>query len=231
MQPTTYNELYKAVDQKEITAGIRIDGKKDRFFIATNGRLCYFIPRSSRRGYFVHESDFSNYTKFIGKKEPKTEADQLKKQYNVIGKYKKMAEQASFTNSFIENCKAIPDFETWKKDLKTEQYGTPCEPRPKDLYDLGITTGNKIDGRVVSLDRIAKEYPRAIDRLREAIKNQQAVGNIISNVRFAGYDMSISVEQRNDGIVGYLSLEFKGCGNGYYYLLINDENFIGCDVD
>ena len=30
---------------------------------------------------------------------------------------------------------------------------------------------------------------------------------------------------------GYFAKEFRNCGNGYYYLLINDNYFIGYDVD
>jgi hypothetical protein len=230
MTPTTYEELYKAVDKKEIVAAIHKDGTKHRLFVATNGNLCFFKPRSSRRGYAIYSQDFDNYVKFIGKDEPKSEVDKLKQQYNTIGKYKRMAEQATFSNSWIEDCKKLPDFETWKNDAITEQYGSPCEPKQKSLFELGITTGNKIDGKVISLSRIAKEYPYIIERLRGAIKNQTE--GYIGGGRFAGYDMSISTAKKETGeFIGYLSLEYKGCGNGYYYLLINDENFIGYDVD
>jgi hypothetical protein len=232
MTPTTYEELYKAVDQNEIVAAIRKDGTKHRLFVATNGNLCFFKPRSSRRGYAIYSQDFENYVKFIGKAESKSEADNLKKQYNVIAKYKKLASQSTLSNSWIEDCKKLPDFETWKNDVITEQYGSPCEPKQKSLYEFGITTGNKIDGKVISLSRIAKEYPYAIEQLREGIKNKKAVGTVLYGRRFAGYDISISLEQKETGeLFGYLSLEYKGCGNGYYYLLINDENFIGYDVD
>lgn len=227
----TYSELYDAVKEKKIIAAIDKNGKKQRLFIATNGFLCHFMPRSSRRGYRIHETEISNFVKFIGKAEPKTEEQLLKKQYNKIAKYKKMASEATFSNDWIEKCKNLPDFETWKKDVVSDEFERPCEPRPKNLYKYGITTGNKIDGKVVSLSRIAKEYPHAIRQLREAIKEKKAVGSVLYGRRFAGYDISISVEQRENGIVGYLSLEYKGCGNGYYYLLINDENFIGYDID
>jgi hypothetical protein len=143
-----------------------------------------------------------------------------------------MAEQSSFSNNFIDTCKSLPSFEEWKLDVVFEQFGVPCEPKQKSLYELGVTTGNKIDGKVISLSRIAKDYPRQIQQLREAIASKTAVGNILSRGRFAGYDISISVEAGDDGSIhGFLSLEYKGCGNGYYYLLINDENFIGYDVD
>lgn len=230
MQPTNFNELEQAVKNKEIVSAVRKDGSVDRFFISTGGHLCYFVPRSSRRGYVISPSSFEEYVKFKFRAK-KTDEQKLKSNYNVIGKYKRLAMQSTFTNDYIEQCKNLPTFEEWKNDLREERFTDSGKMVNKDLYDFGITTGNKIDGQVISLSRIEKKYPRAIQSLREAIASQTAVGTIISRANFAGYEMTISVEARDNGIVGYLSLEYKGCGNGYYYLLINDENFIGYDVD
>ncbi len=222
MQPNSVQELKEAVQEKKIISGVRHDGRVHRFFIAKGGELCYFAPRTRRYGYYVNEGLFNGYTKFKFVKE-KNEEQKLKSEYKLLGKYKTMAEKATFTNSWIEDCKKLPTFEEFKKYEKENEY--------RVLHNFHITTGNKIDGKVISLSRIEKKYPLAIQRLREAIANKQAVGTIISRANFAGYEMSISVEERDGGIMGYLSLEFKDCGNGYYYLLINDENFIGYDVD
>lgn len=230
MQPKDFNELIDLVKERKVIAGIKKDGTKDRFFVYGRETLCKYKTGSSRRGYPVGCS-FDDYTKFIFNI-PKTEKQKIKEEYATIGKYKRMAEKSSFSNNWIETCKKLPTFEEWKTDLVFEQYGMPCQPTQKSLYDLGVTTGNKIDGKVVSLSRIAKKYPRAIEQLREAIANKTPIGSILSHGRFAGYDISISVEGSDDGSInGFLSLEYKGCGNGYYYLLINDENFIGYDVD
>jgi len=231
MQPKTFDELYKAVENKEIVSAIDKEGNKHRLFVATNGNLCRFIPKSSRRGYRISPNDFDNYASFQSAPAPRSEGDKLKKEYLTIAKYKKLASEATFSNSFIEDCKKIPSFDEWVNDRVKPTYPENAEPRPKGLYELGITTGNKIDGKVISLERIGKQYRHYVERLREAIKNNIA-GSICHAVPFAGYDMSISYEKKEDGtFVGYLSLEYKGCGNGYYYLLINDNNFIGYDVD
>jgi len=222
MQPSNLQELEQAVKDKTIISGVRNDGTVDRFFISGCNNLCYFARGSRRRGYVISPSMFDQYVKFKTRVE-KTEEEKLKSEYRMLAKYKTMAEKASFSNDWIEDCKKLPTFEEFKNYKKENEYGL--------LYNFRITTGNKIDGKVISLSRIEKKYPSAIKQLREAIASQTAVGTIISTVPFAGYEMTISVEQRESGIVGYLSLEFKGCGNGYYYLLINDENFIGYDVD
>lgn len=233
MNPTTYEQLYEAVKEKKIVAAVTKDGEKHRLFISDNGGyLCRFMKKSSRRGYRIATEDFDNFIKFIGAPAPKSEDKKLKQEYNEIAKYKRMAQQATFSNSWIEDCKNLPDFETWKKDLVTNEFERPVTPRPKSLYELHVTTGNKIDGKVISLSRIAKEFPYAVQKFREALKDKKAIGSVLRGERFAGYDISMSLEQKETGeLFGYLSLEYKGCGNGYYYLLINDENFIGYDVD
>ena len=229
MKPTTFEELYKAVDKKEIISAIDKEGKVHRLFVATNGYLCKFKPRSGRHGYRVYESEFDNFATFKSAPEPKTDNEKLKRKYNTIAKYKKLASEATFSNSFIEECKKLPSFDKWINDKVKSSYNDVITN--KGLYELHITTGNKIDGKVISISRIAKQYPHYAQMLRDAIKNQSE-GHICSSTPFAGYEMTLSTAKNEVGqFFGYCSLEYKGCGNGYYYLLINDENFIGYDVD
>ena len=217
MKPTTYEELQKSVKDKQIVSAKSKDYTY-RFFISTGNLLCYFAKGSSRKGRMFGYSQFEELLTFQVEK-IKTEGDKRKKQYNDIAKYKRLAMEAKFTNSFIEDCKKLPTFDKW------------AEEGAKGLYELGITTGNKIDGKVISLERIGKQYPSYIERLKFLIENQSE-GSVCSSTPFAGYDMSLSTAKNEVGeFFGYLSLEFKGCRNGYYYLLINDKNFIGYDVD
>ncbi len=230
-----YQELHEAVKNGSIIGAVGTNGKKDRFFISDSGDLCRFKPRSSRRGYLLDVSDLSRYVRFIPFKQPPSGAEKIRKAYHLIEKYKRLAGEASFTNPFIRDCLALPDFETWRTDLvEPSSWEKDKEARPKTLYELHITTGTNIDGTVISLNRIAKKYPREIESLREAIRDK--VARIIIGGRwakFAGYDISIETEYNTESgdFCGFLSLEYAGCGNGYYYLLINDENFIGYDVD
>lgn len=230
-KPTNFQELFDAVKNKKIVSATSSNGTKFRFFISTNESLCYFAAKSSRKGPYFPETMFPALVNFQFSK-PRTEESFEKKIYNQIAKYKRMAEKATFTNNFITDCKALPaSFDQWKKELKEpNSWDIEQKPRPKSLFDYSITTGNKIDGVVISIERIGKQYPRYAERLREAIKNQSE-GHICSSTPFAGYEMTLSTAKREGMFFGYLSLEYKGCGNGYYYLLINDDNFIGYDVD
>ncbi|QQS33020.1 MAG: hypothetical protein IPM50_00085 [Acidobacteriota bacterium] len=230
-----YQQLHEAVKSGSVVGAVDNDGKKHRFFISDGGSLCRFKPRSSRRGYTVYESDLAIYSRFISSKPPQTGEEKIRKEYRLIEKYKRMAGEASFSNPFIRDCLALPDIDAWRKDLvEPNSWETGKSQRPKTLYELHITTGTNIDGKVISLNRIAKKYPREIERLREAIRMRSAGAFITGRwAKFAGYDISIETDLNTEtgDFRGFLSLEYAGCGNGYYYLLINDENFIGYDVD
>ena len=65
---------------------------------------------------------------------------------------------------------------------------------------------------------------------RKALKD----GKSFSTCRFdfCGYDGSLWCEPDKDGEMrAGFSKEYRGCLNGYYYLMINDEFMIGYDVD
>lgn len=65
---------------------------------------------------------------------------------------------------------------------------------------------------------------------REALKQ----GKKFSTGRFdfCGYDGTLWCEPCENGdMAAGFSKEYRGCLNGYYYLLINDEYMIGYDID
>lgn len=59
-------------------------------------------------------------------------------------------------------------------------------------------------------------------------------GESFSTARFdfGGYDGTLWCKPRDNGdMAAGFSKEYRNCGNGYYYLLINDEYMIGYDID
>lgn len=147
-----YKELHEAVKNGSIIGAVATNGKKDRFFISESGGLCRFKPRSSRRGYCVDASELARYAQFIPSKPPPSGNEKLRIEYRVIEKYKRMAGEASFTNPFIRDCVSLPDFDAWRMDpVKPSPWEKDKETRPRTLYELHITTGTAIDGKVISL--------------------------------------------------------------------------------
>jgi hypothetical protein len=151
---------------------------------------------------------------------PKTKKSDDELEYKTIAKFRKEALKASFTNDFIKDCINLPPtFEQWINDGK------------KTAYEYGITTGCKITGQLVSIDSICKKFNSFYkEQIINAIKDKKTFRT--GRFDFNGYDGSISFEIGDDGqFRGFLNKEYKGCGNGYYYLLINDNYFIGYDID
>lgn len=78
-----------------------------------------------------------------------------------------------------------------------------------------------------------------VEQFRKALKERRNFNS--GTFTFRGYDGSlwIEVKQKNDNhnyykagdIAAGFSKEYRGCANGYYYALIDDEHFIGIDID
>ena len=214
----TYKELETLVKEKKVK-NVEAWGEKHRLFYNSDGVLGRFRKGSSRRGYMVECAFVDAITKISYHKE-KGEVNVDKKVFNQVKKFRVQAEKASFSNDFIADCLKCPkDFDTWVAEGK------------KDAYNYNVTTGCKITGNLVSVDTILKKISRwEREEFVSALKNKIAWRS--SRFDYNGYDGSVSFEVSIYGqFKGYLSKEFRNCGNGYYYLLVNDENFIGYDVD
>ena len=131
---------------------------------------------------------------------------------NMTQKFIDKAKKATFTNDYIRKCLA-------------------SDPS-KSPYENGLSTGVPIEGKIITLKSFGKEYPELERRFREALANKVPYHSY--RVRFRGYDATLDLWNHGgdtDEINGSLSLEYKDCGNGYYYMLINDDEFIGYDID
>jgi len=189
------------------------NGKRIRIFLSGDV-VCRFKPKSKRYGWAL---DLREVKSLVS---PKPEKSLDEKTFKVISKFRKQALKANFQNEFIEQCKALPDtFEKWVEDGK------------KSPYEYGVTTGCSITGDLISIKSLLKKLSYH-DRLKveEAIKNK--ISYQTGTFELYGYDGSIQLRKEEDGTFrGWLSKEYRNCGNGYYYLLINDDYFIGYDVD
>ena len=181
-----------------------------RLFISTEGDICQFAPRSRRRGYCVPLSEIESWIEI--KKQ-----DGGKSPTNIVEKFKKYASRASFTSPFIRKCLS-------------------ADPE-KSCYENGLTTGTRIDGEIISLKAVERYAPYSVAEFRKALAERRSYRS--GTFSFRGYDGSLCIEvadkdtsylKKGDVSAG-LSKEYTGCGNGHYYMLIDDEHFIGADID
>ena len=183
-----------------------INGKKRRLFInERNGPIGIVAPGKKTHGYIFTE--WNTIQKVIFPEDIVKEAGN--ESLKITAKYKKLAAKASFTNPFIRKCLAA--------DLT------------KSPYENKLSTGVPIEGKVISFKSLEKWYP-LMDRFKEAIAKRTTFHS--GRFDYMGYEGSLDVEPKENGDVCiFFSKEFRNCGNGYYYLAINDENFIGYDID
>jgi hypothetical protein len=201
--PETPNSLY-----------IQYKGQRRRLFFNRDQNIIGIVaPGKRTRGYYF--SDWNGIEKIFKPAPPKEPAEINRR---LIRKFQREAAKAGFTSPFI-------------RKIRDADYG-------KDLYENGITTGTRIDGQIISLEAVRKWCGETIYRsFCEAVKNRTPYHSV--RFDFRGYDGSLWVEpcdkdddyhQAGDLNAGF-SKEYRGCGNGYYYLLINEQTFIGCDID
>ncbi len=193
-----------------------IDGKRRRLFINRPQNVVGIIaPRKKKNGYIFHQWESIERICYPTVKSTIPEEEKNVRQ---VRKYQKLAAQATFSSPY----------------LRKVQSANPS----KNLYENHLTTGTVIDGNVISLNAVEKWCGSFVmDMFRQAIKECKSFHS--SRFDFRGYDGSLWVEpcsetedsyQKGDLRAGFCK-EYRGCGNGYYYLLINDENFIGYDID
>ena len=185
---------------------VRIAGKRRRLFINRDRGIIGIIALGKRTKGYVF-TDWSSIEQiYYPSQEQEANTDR-----KLILKYQKLARLATHTNA-------------WLRDIANADLD-------KSLYENHITTGTRIDGKCIGLASIEKYCGTTAMRLfREALKNKEK----FSTCRFdlGGYDGTLWCEPRDNGDMSAgFSKEYRNCGNGYYYLLINDEYVIGYDID
>lgn len=123
-----------------------------------------------------------------------------------------------------ETCPACHAYERLAAQNRQGRFG-------KSLYENRITTGTRIDGQCIRLSTIEKYCGTGnMSLFRQAMKDKKKFSTY--RFDFCGYDGTLWCEPRENGdMAAGFSKEFRNCGNGYYYLLINDEYMIGYDID
>lgn len=185
---------------------VRISGRRRRLFINRDEGVIGIVAIGKRkRGYVFH--DWNSIEKvYIPTEDSKAEEERKR-----ILKYKRLAKSATFQNAWLRDIA--------KADLS------------KSLYENHITTGTTIDGKCIRLATIEKYCGDfEIQLFREALRNRQPYHSC--RFDFGGYDGTLWVDPKENGdITAGFSKEYRNCVNGYYYLLINDDTFIGYDID
>lgn len=182
--------------------------ERKRLFYSAQGNICEFAPRSRRRGYIIPPSIVVEWLGLSKVEKPET---------NIVEKFMRYASRATFPSAFVRKCLSAD--------------------HTRSCYKNDLTTGTRIDGEIISLKAVERHAPWAVQEFRSALTERRAYHS--GRFDFRGYDGTLWIEiaDKDDGyyrkgdVKAGLSKEYRGCGNGYYYLLIDDEHFIGVDID
>lgn len=186
---------------------VKIDGKRRRLFINRGENVIGIVAPKKRKFGYV----FTNWASIEQIYYPSQEQEETNTDRKMILKYQKLARLATHTNDWLRQIAGA--------DLE------------KSLYENRITTGTRIDGKCIRLSTIEKYCGMTNMHLfRQAMKNKKKFSTC--RFDFCGYDGTLWCESRENGdMKAGFSKEYRNCGNGYYYLLINDEYMIGYDID
>ncbi len=205
--PDTPNSLY-----------VRYGGSRRQLFYNPSCGRIGIIGKGCRKNGTLF-SDWDGITKvFYTDATEEEERKRAERERKLTAKYIRQAAKATHTNPFIRQCLA-------------------ADPE-KSPYENRLTTGNRIDGQLISLNAIEKYAGSdTMDAFRRAMADKLPYDS--GRFDFRGYDASLRVEvhekentytQQGD-VRAFFNKEYRDCLNGYYYLLINDDYFIGYDID
>lgn len=206
-------EQYLRNPENSARLNVRIAGKRRTLFINREvNQIGILAPKKKKKGYLFDSWDSIEQIYYPVKQDGAT---YQQRQLRIVNKYQKLAAKATFSNVFTRSI-----------------LNADCT---KSLFENSITTGTRIDGQVISLEAIRKWCGETdFQQFKQAFKEKKPFNS--RRFDFRGYDgtLWLAVYKNADGIdeinAGF-SKEYRDCGNGYYYLLINDDNFIGYDID
>jgi len=202
-------ETYLRNEQNPPSLYVSIAGKRRRLFINRDREnVIGIIAVGKRKSGYVF-TDWASIEKIYYPSSSPEDAAETEKR--LVLKYQKLARLATHTNDWLRKI-AVANPE-------------------KSLYENRITTETRIDGKCIRLSTIEKYCgSRTISLFRKALKQGEEFHT--GRFDFCGYDGTLWCEPRENGdMAAGFSKEYRNCGNGYYYLLINDEYMIGYDID
>ena len=196
-----------------------------------NGMICEFNPRSRKYGHYLNMDDIRCIWPLH-----KNEADKLKRARRFLKTAVKYLEKSGLWSDILHDFKVLltVDDATLERILSKD---LSWDDRFKMGKELGLKTGDvncKLDNLAYTIEKGIKNVNyQKWDRdlkpkvLAEAIAN----GEEYSYAWHKGYDNSISCRFYNGRMVGHYSEEFTGCGNGHYYLLLDENHAMFCEND
>lgn len=225
-----YTSIYNLVNENNGKKFLitYLNGNKcvKRLFVSVQNNVCEFIPRSRTKGTILYIDNIS----MIKVQETDNNAidccrNNLKnviKYLTASGLWEPMLSGANFFLTLDDE--TLLSMRTWDGYYKVmndatqkqgiQWFGMDCFA---NLFTRKIKTAN-----FHNYDRVLQK-----ERLSQAIANKTGIRH---NWR-KGYDNSLEVRLDDDYLKGWYSEEYKGCGNGHYYFLLDNCHVLYAEDD
>ena len=191
-----------------------------RLFISNNDTLCKFKGKSRTRGYNVTYFDNLNW---VSVSKVKKSDEQIKKTFvKRLNKCKNCLKDSGLWQDFIEDIDYLLDSEDRLNEFiknDTDGYYENVYLNKKHTFKFPKLLDSLLNKGLYKIP-----YERFFaDEQRNKVKN--AIGNKDKyHDRWRGsYDYSLTLTNDENVHRGWFSAEYKGCGNGHYYLLMNEN--------
>lgn len=254
-----FKNIISEADTKDFTL-LLTDGTQTqlRLFISTDQDVCFFAKGSRSRGYRLNLDKVESIEAKQKKEQDKykTFHRNCEKAAGLLAAsgfwpeiQKRMAVMAAMTvedynrlmtlwqeyDELYNHRELTYDEMSRLQDEKRKEYEAYFTERGAtgDWYHFRQLSENK---QIVSVPYSNGGYgkERQVAYAREIIEQvkQGEAGKYKTFYWYGNYDFHIEVRKNDDGtIYGWYSAEYKGCGNGHYYLLLDAEHAIYCEDD
>lgn len=230
----TRQEVISIVENaKTKNFNVFVNGKfeKKRLFVSANF-VCEYKKRSRRYGYHISDSELNLWWDVI----PCKQTDDLVKIKNFMKKVVKYLNQSGMWSNIKEDYEIIL---AQGDDFLTDLINSSWTNKRDKLHKLAVSLGRDslsfhcdsiVDTarkgiKSVNYDKYSRDIYKPI--LKDAITNKKPTQYAWRK----GYDNSIEVNMYEDIIRGWYSEEYVGCGNGHYYLLLDECHAMFCEHD
>ena len=207
------------------------DGHKRvaRLFFSREGNLCEFNKGSRRYGHYFDSTGVVNI-------EPQKKSDELAKARRFLKKVCAYLTASGLWSDILHDFNILLSLDddklrvVLKDSFSDEAYamarelGMKCSRLTGGVDSLTAT----IRKGIVSIPYHAHERDCVKEIFRKTIANKGEYDHFWRK----GYDNRVSCRLGQDGVMrAWFSAEFKDCGNGHYYLAIDESHAIFCEDD
>ena len=222
----TYQEIYDYIKnnngERFIVTFVNGSVETKRLFISTDDNICEFYPRSRRRGRVISVNNFDSIRlKIVNKKSGvelcRANLDKVIKYLTESGFWTPMLRGAIYLSKLTdEELSSMCNWDNYHKVMNedlTKQgiqwFGCDCFI---NMFNVKIKTMN--------FDKY--ERTRIKSLIKESITNKRNFSYRWRN----GYDNSFEIRFGEPYNCAWYSEEYKDCGNGHYYFLLDETHVI-----